>query len=85
MEVRKECRKELIKAFKKNPELNKTFYNKLKEILEYPYRFKPLKNELFGRRRVHLMKSFVLQYEISETEKKVTLLSFKHHDFAYEK
>jgi len=52
---------------------------KIKEILEDPYRFKPLTGNMAGQRRVHI-RHFVLTYEILENEKIVRLLDYDHHD-----
>ncbi|GAB7014913.1 type II toxin-antitoxin system RelE family toxin [Methanogenium cariaci] len=56
---------------------------KVHEIQINPYHFKPLRHDLKGMRRVHINKSFVLIYEIIESEKAVRLLDFSHHDTVY--
>lgn len=84
LETKKEFDSELKKLVHKNAELKKAFENKLKQILENPFRFKPMRAPLQGFRRVHLMKSFVLLYKINEQEKSVELVRFEHHDNAYE-
>ena len=56
---------------------------KIKEILEDPYKFKPLRGNMAGQRRVHI-RHFVLIYEILENEKIVRLLDYEHHDKIYE-
>ncbi|MDW7732250.1 MAG: type II toxin-antitoxin system RelE/ParE family toxin [Methanolobus sp.] len=43
---------------------------------------KPLRNVPKGYRRVHIG-SFVLIYEVDDTDNTITLLSFIHHDKAY--
>ena len=55
---------------------------KVAEILENPYRFKPLRGPMQGKRRVHVG-PFVLVYEINEGRKVVILLDFEHHDTVY--
>jgi mRNA-degrading endonuclease RelE of RelBE toxin-antitoxin system len=55
----------------------------MKEILENPEHYKPLRHDLAGERRVHILKSFVLKFEIDEENKTVTFLFFGHHDEAY--
>ncbi len=57
--------------------------NKISEILENPHHYKPLGNVMHGTRRVHIGGCFVLVYEIVEPST-VNLLSFTHHDEAYE-
>lgn len=56
---------------------------KIKEILEDPYKFKPLRGNLKNMWRVHIGKSFVLIYEIIEEKKIVKLLDYNHHDKVY--
>ena len=56
---------------------------KVRKIQKDPYHFKPLRHDLKGIRRVHIKKSFVLTYEIIESEKAVRLLDFDHHDKIY--
>ncbi len=73
--------KAYYKSAKKNRELKKAIDSKVKQILENPYRFKPMHKPLQGFRQVHIMKSFVLLYSIKE--KSVVLIKFEHHDKAY--
>ena len=47
--------------------------------------YKPLKYDLAGERRVHIMKSFVLKFEIDENKKIVAFIFFGHHDEAYKR
>jgi len=56
---------------------------KVLEILDNPYRFKPLKKPLQNKKRVHIGGSFVLIYEVNEDKKTVILLDFDHHDNIY--
>ena len=72
------------KLFKKDPNQLKALEKKANEILENPYRFKPLTGKLTGIYRVHIMKSFVLTYEVLEKEKIVKFLDYDHHDKIYE-
>ena len=55
---------------------------KIKEILENPYRFKPLTANMVGIRRVHI-RHYVLTYGIIEKDKIVRLLDYEHHDRVY--
>jgi len=57
--------------------------NKINELLENPYHFKPLRGDMHGSRRVHIDYSFVLIYEIDEKTKVVRVLDFGHHDKVY--
>ena len=82
-EIIPSLQKELNKFFKKDKKLYIIVMNKIEEILENPQHYKPLKYDLAGERRVHIMKSFVLKFEIDENTKTVTFIFFGHHDEAY--
>ena len=71
------------KLQKKDKETLRLIERKVQDILEDPYRFKPLKKPLQNKRRVHIGGSFVLIYEVIEKEKLVTLFDFDHHDNVY--
>lgn len=73
--------KKMSRKQKKNLEI---ISNKVKEIRKDPYRFKPLRGDLAGSRRVHIESSFVLLYDIDEKTKTVRLLDYDHHDKVYE-
>ena len=85
IEIKPSCKESILKLCKKNPVLEKAMSNKIEQILENPRHFKPLRHDLAGERRVHIMKSFVLKYEIDETSKTVTFLFFGHHNEAYKR
>ena len=57
------------KLKKKDRELLVLIDRKVQEILDNPYRFKPLRKPLQNKRRVHVGGSFVLIYEINKDEK----------------
>lgn len=71
------------KLEKKNPKQLEIIFKKIKQILDNPYHFKPLRGDMKGARRVHIGKSFVLTYEIDEKKKIITLLDYEHHDKIY--
>lgn len=71
------------KLKKKDRELLVLIDRKVQEILDNPYRFKPLRKPLQNKRRVHVGGSFVLIYKINTNEKIVTLLDLDHHDNIY--
>ncbi len=73
------------KLAKKNKKLADALKKKLKEILNDPYRFKPLRKPLQGFRRVHLLGCYVLVYTINEKKETVVLIRLAHHDDAYSK
>lgn len=83
LDIKPSCNEAINKLCKKNSELKKAIENKINEILENPAHYKPLKYDLSGEKRVHIMKSFVLKFEIDDANKMVTLLTFSHHDDAY--
>ncbi|NYZ61065.1 type II toxin-antitoxin system RelE/ParE family toxin [Candidatus Micrarchaeota archaeon] len=76
------CEEAIRKHGKKNAELKTALEKKIRQILENPHHFKPLRNPLQNKRRVQLG-SFVLIYEIEEQTRTVKLLKFSHHDDAY--
>ncbi|MEA3514273.1 MAG: type II toxin-antitoxin system RelE/ParE family toxin [Nanoarchaeota archaeon] len=85
IKIKPSCKESINKLCRKNPVLEKAIKNKIKQILENPLHFKPLRHNLAGERRVHIMKSFVLKYEVDENIKIVTFFFFGHHDDAYKR
>lgn len=85
LETRKHVEKTFEKIAKKDPVQEKAVKNKIRQILEEPYRFKPLKKPMQGLRRVHAFGPFVLVYSISEKEKLVTIEDYNHHDKIYKR
>ncbi len=85
IEIKPSCLDSIEKLCKKNPILKKALEKKMNEIVQNPYHYKPLKYDLAGERRVHLMKSFVLKFTIGENTKTVEFIFFWHHDEAYKR
>ena len=85
LEIKPSCQKDIEKLCKKNPLLRKILENKMKEILQNPQHYKPLKYDLAGERRVHIMKNFVLKFEIHELRQAVEFSFLGHHDEAYKR
>jgi len=83
LEIEERCKRKLAKAGARNPELRKAVEGKLAEILDNPYRFKPLRPPLQNKYRVHIMKSFVMIFDVAEGSKTVRILGFDHHDKVY--
>jgi mRNA interferase RelE/StbE len=81
--VKETLDRKFSKLKKKDREMLMLIDSKVKDILDDPYRFKPLKKPLQNKRRVHVGGSFVLIYEINEKERLVTLLDFDHHEDIY--
>lgn len=67
--VKKSLDKKFKRLQKKDKEMLRLINRKVQDILEDPYRFKPLRKPLQNKRRVHVGGSFVLVYEINEKEK----------------
>lgn len=82
-----EMRDHLYKLFKKMEKKERQklqiINKKLKEILEDPRRYKPLKAPMRHMYRVHIGSSFVLIFSINEKTNSVVLEDFAHHDEAY--
>ena len=85
IEIKPSCKESIKKLCKKNPIFEKAIRNKIEQILENPQHFKPLRHDFAGERRVHIMKSFILKYEIDENTKTVIFFFFGHHDEAYKR
>ena len=83
LELKHTCQRDIDKLCKKNPVLKKALEKKINEIIENPQRYKPLKYDLAGEKRVHIMKSFALKFEVDDSNKIITLIFFGHHDEAY--
>jgi len=83
IEIHLDCQEKIHKACRKNPVLENAIKKKMKEIVQNPDHYKPLKHDFAGERRVHVMKSFVLRFEIDKNNQVIRFLSFDHHDDAY--
>ncbi|MFH1641355.1 MAG: type II toxin-antitoxin system RelE/ParE family toxin [Nanoarchaeota archaeon] len=83
LEIKPACKKIINKFCRKNSVLRNAIEKKVAEILANPHHYKPLRYDLSGERRVHIMKSFVLKFEIDTANRAVTLIEFGHHDDAY--
>ncbi|MBU1120903.1 MAG: type II toxin-antitoxin system RelE/ParE family toxin [archaeon] len=83
LEIRKHVEKVFEKIAKKDPLQERTVKNKIKQIMETPYWFKPLRKPMQGKRRVHTFGPFVLIYSINEKEKTIIIEDYDHHDKIY--
>lgn len=83
LEIKPSCQKDIDKLCKKNLVLRDALEKKMNEVLQNPQHYKPLGYESAGEKRVHIMKSFVLKFEVDESQKTVTFIFFGHHDKAY--
>jgi len=84
LKVKPHLEKIFKKLGRKDPIQLEAIRRKVKQILEDPYRFKPLHAPLQNKRRVHVIGPFVLVYTISESEKVVELWDYDHHDNIYQ-
>ena len=75
----------LNQAHKNDKKLYEAVLKKIEEILDNPHRYKPLRYDLKGLKRVHMKKSFVLVFEIDDDQKVVRFLDLDHHDTIYKK
>lgn len=85
IEIKPSCKDSIKKLCRKNHLLESVLKRKIEEITQNPCHYKPLKYGFAGERRVHILKSFVLKFEVEEQRKTVTLLFFGHHDEAYKR
>lgn len=81
--LRESVDKLFSKLTKKDPKQMRMVDKKLKQILENPHHFKPLRAPMQHLRRVHVGKSFVLIYSIDEKNKTVVVEDYAHHDEVY--
>ncbi|MBF0495328.1 MAG: type II toxin-antitoxin system RelE/ParE family toxin [Deltaproteobacteria bacterium] len=72
-----------LKKLKNHHQLLDRLEAKVKEIRGDPHHYKTLRNVMKGKCRVQI-DSFVLVFEIVESEKTVVLHRFRYHDEAYE-
>ncbi len=84
-EIKPLLEKKLVKIKKKDRTLFIAVREKIKEIIENPQHYKPLRYDMKGLRRVHVEKSFVLVFEIDEDGRIVRFLDLDHHDKIYRK
>jgi len=82
-EFSKELTRKMAKIQKKNKVMFDAVINKIREIKENPEHYKPLRYDLKGYRRVHVMKSFVLVFKIDYANNKIVFQDFDHHDKIY--
>ncbi|MFW6014530.1 MAG: type II toxin-antitoxin system mRNA interferase toxin, RelE/StbE family [Candidatus Nanoarchaeia archaeon] len=83
MEISEQLDKKLTKLAKKNKDQLKIIENKTDEILRNPHRYKNLRGDMKGAKRVHIDTHFVLVFEVHEKKGVVRFLDFDHHDKIY--
>ena len=82
-ELSEDLKKKLRKLQKRDKVLYEATMSKIKEIIEMPLHYKPLRGDLKGERRVHLRGSFVLVFEVFESLHLVKFYDLDHHDTIY--
>lgn len=82
-EFSKELTRKLEKLQKRNKVLFDVIIDKIRGIKENPEHYKPLRHDMKGLRRVHIMKSFVLIFRIDYASNKIIFEDFDHHDEIY--
>ena len=83
LEIGKDVEEKFERMRKKNKVALEAIGKKIKQVLEDPHRFKPLKTPMQGKWRVHIDSSFVLIYSIDEQNNTVSILDYAHHDEVY--
>jgi mRNA interferase RelE/StbE/toxin YoeB len=73
------------KLERRDPKQIEAIDKKIKQILEDPFHFKPLRFPMQNLRAVHTIDPFVLVYEIDENKKVIIIRSYGHHDEVYKK
>ncbi len=79
----KKLKLRIDKIYKKDRTFYDALMKKIKEILNDPHRYKPLRHDLKGFYRVHIEKSFVLIFSIEENNGVVKFIDLEHHDEVY--
>jgi len=82
-ELRKSVEKEFFKLAKKNSKQLLVIEKKIQEVIKNPDRYKNLKKPMQHLKRVHIDKSFVLVFSVDESNKKVIIEEYNHHDRIY--
>lgn len=79
-------KRKLNKLAKKDKVLYEATLRKITEIINGdPEHYKPLRNDLKNKKRVHIIGPFVLVFEPFKVENKVKFYDLDHHDRIYEK
>jgi len=81
--LKKNWTRNLRSARKKIKSSASSHWQKVRDVLEDPYRFKPLRKPLHNKRGVHIGGSFVLIDEANAEKRMAAVLDFDHHDNVY--
>lgn len=80
LEIREHVDNIFAKMQKKDPKTLEIIYKKLEKVLEDPFKFKPLRNNMRLYGEVHVNTHFVLVYSIDNDAKTVIIEDYDHHD-----
>ena len=83
LQVSPEFKRDYRKRCAKDSAFREAVDKKVAQIRENPIRYKPLRQPLYGLRRVHVKGSFVIVFEPIEDTYVVRLMRLAHHDEAY--
>ncbi|MBS3167905.1 hypothetical protein J4216_02165 [Candidatus Woesearchaeota archaeon] len=81
--LRESVERIFFKLSKKNPKQLEIIEQKIKEIIKDPHHYKNLRKPLQHLKRVHIDKSFVLVFSVDESNNKVIIEDYNHHDKIY--
>lgn len=77
--------KTLAKMKKKDLSTYRIIMKQVDKVLENPESGKPLRSNLFGLRRVHISRSYVLSYTYNREANKVVFLEYEDWDHFYKR
>jgi len=77
--------KELSKMKKKDLTTYRIIMKQIEKVLDNPEAGKPLRSSLFGLRRLHIGRSFVLSYTYDKNYNEVKFLEYDDWDTFYKK
>lgn len=81
--ISKKLKAKMEKICRKDRQLHVALMKKIREILNDPHHYKPLRHDLKGFYRVHIEKSFVLIFSVEEDSGMVKFIDLDHHDEIY--
>jgi YafQ family addiction module toxin component len=81
--ISKKLKAKMEKICRKDRQLHVALMKKIREILNDPHHYKPLRHDLKGFYRVHIEKSFVLIFSVQEDSGMVKFIDLDHHDEIY--
>jgi YafQ family addiction module toxin component len=83
IEISEQLDKKFAKLAKKNRSQLEIIDKKISEIIINPERYKNLRGDMKGAKRVHIDKHFVLIFEVHKEKRVIKSLDYDHHDKIY--